>query len=341
MPTIKDIARIVGVSPTTVSNVLHGKHQRVSAETVERIRAAIEQEGYVPNMSARALVSNASRIVGVINHLVPLESGGFFQDPFHSVLLSGIEQTLRKNDYFLMVRTVDSVEELHSLLSNWNIDGLILTGIFPRELYKSLRGQKKPFVLIDSYIEDEHSLQIRLEDEKGGYIATRYLLERGHREILFCCPRMEKEGVIRERFSGYSRALSEYGLPVQAENIYESSFSIEDGVALGRRLAARADYTAIFATADILAAELSTGLTMAGRRVPEEVSIIGFDDMNISRINCPPLTTVHQDVVGRGELAVELLLNAIERGKSAEPYIFPVSLTERESVRDLRENGRA
>lgn len=226
MPTIKDIARIVGVSPTTVSNVLHGKHQRVSAETVERIRVAIEQRAMCPTCPRARWSATLHASLGSSTIWCRWRAAGFFQDPFHSVLLSGIEQTLRKNDYFLMVRTVDSVEELHSLLSNWNIDGLILTGIFPRELYKSLRGQKKPFVLIDSYIEDEHSLQIRLEDEKGGYIATRYLLERGHREILFCCPRMEKEGVIRERFSGYSRALSEYGLPVQAENIYESSFPL-------------------------------------------------------------------------------------------------------------------
>lgn len=339
MPTIKDIASIVGVSPTTVSNVLHGKHQRVSAETIARIQEVIAQEGYVPNLSARALKSNASRIIGVINQLVPLESGGFFQDPFHSTLLSGIEQALRKNDYFLMVRTINSAEEMHSLLSNWNIDGLIVIGIFPHELYRSLRSQPKPFVLIDSYIEDEHSLQIRLADRQGSYLATKYLLQRGHRGILFCSPHIEKNGVIWERMEGYKQALAEYGIPFSPKNIYESSFSIESGITLGRALAKRSDYTAIFSTADILAAELSTGLTLEGRKIPEEISIIGFDDLNISRINCPPLTTVHQDVAKRGECAAELLLGAIERNEFPEPMIFPVSITERQSVRDLTEDA--
>lgn len=336
MPTIKDIASIVGVSPTTVSNVLHGKNQRVSAQTIARIREVISQEGYVPNLSARSLKSKASRIIGVINQLVPLESGGFFQDPFHSTLLSGIELTLRQNEYFLMVRTVDSVEEMHSLLSNWNIDGLILIGIFPRELYKSLRAQSKPFVLIDSYIEDEHSLQVRLADHQGGYIATKHLLENGHRDILFCCPRFEKHGVIWQRMEGYKQALAEYGVPFRPENVCESSFSVDSGLALGQKLAQRHDYTAIFATADILATELSTGLMLAGRKIPDEVSIVGFDDISVSRTNCPPLTTVHQDVAERGAAATELLLGAIQRGEFPPPVVFPVKLTERMSVRDLR-----
>lgn len=332
MPTIKDIAAIAGVSPTTVSNVLHGHYKRVSPDTVSRIRALLKQEGYVPNMSARALVSNQSRIIGVINHLVPLESGGFFQDPFHSVLLSGIEQTLRGRGYYLMVRTVENMAELHSLLTNWTIDGLIFIGVFPRELYYSLRSQPRPYLLIDSYIDDARCLQIRLDDRRGGYIATRHLLEHGHRDILMCCPHMEEGGVIYERLQGYKQALAEFGVPFRPENICESSFSIDDGIALGKRLAQRRDFTAIFATADILAAELSTGLTLAGRRVPQDVSIVGFDDLNISRMNCPPLTTVHQDVAQRGAMAVDLLIRAIEGGAYAPPAVFPVSLTERDSV---------
>lgn len=336
MATIKDIAAAAGVSPTTVSNVLHNKSQRVSAETVAHIQEIIRQMGYVPNMFARSLAGSSSRIIGVISNLVPLSSGGFFQDPFHSVLLSGIEQTLRTYGYFLMVRTVESADEMNSLMANWNIDGLIMTGAFPREIYQSLLLQKKPFVLIDSHIEDDHILHVRLEDKQGGYIATRHLLEKGHRDILFCCPRMEHGGVVRERYEGYCQALEEYGLPVREELICQSSFSINDGIALGRRLAERRDFTAIFATADILAAELSSGLRQAGRRVPEDVSIVGFDDANVSRMNCPPLTTVHQDVVGRGAKAVEMLLHTIETGEYAPPCVFPVTLTERDSVRVLQ-----
>lgn len=332
MATIKDIARAVGVSPTTVSNVIHGNTGRVSADTVRRINEAIRKMGYVPNMSARALVSNSSRIIGVINHLVPLESGGFFQDPFHGALLAGIDLALRKRNYYLMVRTIDTVPELMSLLTNWNLDGLILTGIFPQDFYQSLLEQSCPFLLIDSYIDNPKVLQIRLEDRQGGYLATKHLLENGHREILYCSPTIREGGVVSERYRGYKDALAEYGLTRRPENVYEREIGIAQATALGRELAKRTDYTAIFATADILAAGLISGLHEGGRRVPEDVSIVGFDDLNISQLTSPRLTTIHQDVIGKGMKAVEMLLSTISGKDTAEIVTFPVSLVSRQSV---------
>jgi LacI family transcriptional regulator len=118
MPTIKDIAREANVSVTTVSNVIHGKSSRVAPETVERITAIIKAYNYAPNMSARALVNRASRIIGVINHLIPRQSGSFMQDPFHGAFIGGIERKLRDRGYYLMVRTVENEEELFSLFRN-------------------------------------------------------------------------------------------------------------------------------------------------------------------------------------------------------------------------------
>ncbi len=337
MVTIKDVAKAVGVSTTTVSNVIHGSAGRVSPEMVDKIQAAIARLKYTPNMSARALVNNASRIIGVINHLVPLESGGFFQDPFHGALLAGVEQTLRERGYYLMVRTIDNIPELLSLLNNWNLDGLILTGIFPTDFYESLMAHKTPILLIDSYINDERLLQVRLEDEQGGYLGTRHLLENGHRNILFCGPPILEEGVLARRFKGYKRALEEFGLTVNMKNVYQREIGIEQGTALGRELADRQDYTAIFATADILAAGLISGLAEAGRKVPEDVSIVGFDDLNIARLTSPQLTTVHQDVVEKGVIAARMLTDALQ-GKSstiASSIVMPVRLVSRQSVRRL------
>ncbi|MDR3052103.1 MAG: LacI family transcriptional regulator [Oscillospiraceae bacterium] len=332
MATIKDIARAVGVSPTTVSNVIHGNAGRVSAETVRRINEAIGRMNYVPNLSARALVSNSSRIVGVINHLVPVESGGFFQDPFHGALLAGIDLALRERDYYLMVRTINTVPELTNLVTHWNLDGLILTGLFPQDFYQSLLRQPCPFLLIDSYINNPKVLQIRLEDRQGGYLATRHLLENGHRDILFCSPTIREGGVVSERYYGYKQALAEYGIERRPENIYEGEIGIAQATALGRRLAGRGGFTAIFATADILAAGLISGLNAGGLRVPEDVSIVGFDDLNISQLTSPHLTTIHQDVVEKGMTAVRTLLSAIAREAFPAPITFPVRLIERQSV---------
>lgn len=334
MATIRDIAERAGVSMTTVSNVLHGRSSRVSAETVERIEEIIRETGYTPNMNARVLVGSSSRIIGVISSMVPISSGGIFQDPFHAVLLSGIEKCTRDLGYFLMVRSVEDANELESLLTNWNIDGLIMIGFFPESFYAQLEEMRKPYVQIDSSLRNR-GLKIWLDDETGGYLATRYLIENGHRRIVFVCTPMQGSRVVGGRHNGYLRALAEAGIEEKPEDLCEIGYTIEAGIEMGEKLAERHDFTAIFACADLLACSVCTGLMMHGRRVPDEISIVGYDDTAMARLNCPPLTCVHQDVAGRGAKAVEMLVDAIEKGEGSEPYTFPVTLVERQSVRRI------
>lgn len=340
MATIKDVAKAAGVTPTTVSNVIHGNERRVSPQKVEVIRRAIEELGYIPNLSARALVNSASHIIGVINHIVPQESGGFFQDPFSGALLTGIEQALSRSDYYLMVRTVRSTSELLSLLGNWHIDGLIFIGVFPQEFYQAIKRTKTAYLLIDSYIDDPQPMQLRLEDERGGYLAARHLIDMGHQSILFISPKAEDEGVILKRRAGFMRALGESGLEHPQVNDYVCEFELDEARALGQRLAQRRDFTAIFATADILAAGIVSGLQSAGRRVPEDISVVGFDDLPVARLCTPQLTTIHQDIVARGECAASMLVASLD-GQRPENCVFPVRLVERQSVRRLRADKRS
>ena len=131
MATIKDIASATGVSATTVSNVIHGRAKRVSAETIEKINAAIKELGYVPNMSARSLVSNSSKVIGFVNHVI------IDNDPLFSTSIGTIEQTLREHGYYLMLHTVETAEDLRAFLQNWNVDGLFFTGIFKDSFFDS------------------------------------------------------------------------------------------------------------------------------------------------------------------------------------------------------------
>jgi LacI family transcriptional regulator len=337
VPTIKDIAREANVSVTTVSNVIHARTNHVAPETVERISKIIEAHNYAPNMSARALVNKASKIIGVINHLIPHQAGSFLQDPFHGAFIGGIERELRLRGYFMMVRTVESEKEILSLFRNWNLDGVILTGLFDDSFFGRLVKTDKPIVLLDSYIESEKIFSVGLEDYRGGYLATSHLIERGHREIVFASPRIVRRGVLEERFNGYRAALKKAGIPFSKRNVYEQEITIPEGIKLGQELCARKDVTAIFASADLLAAGILAGLRSKGVRVPEDKSIVGFDDLYISRLTTPQLTTIHQDAEEKGVIAASLMADFLS-GKSApsRKVVLPVSLVERASVADLR-----
>jgi LacI family transcriptional regulator len=272
----------------------------------------------------------------VINHLIQSQPISFFQDPFHSALLGGIEKKLRERGYYMMVRTVVDEEELYSLFNNWNLDGLILTGLFKDGFFARLLESNKPIVLLDSYIKDSRIFNVGLDDRKGGFMATRYLIDRGHTNIVFASPPIHRHGVIEERFKGYKLALKKSGIPFLPENICQQEITLNEGIALGRALSMRRDVTAIFATADILAAEIISGLTRAGRRVPEDISIIGFDDIYYGRVTSPPLTTIHQDAEEKGALAAGIMADYLE-GKEETPrnVIMPINLVERDSVANI------
>lgn len=336
MATLKDIAKEANVSVTTVSNVIHGNHKRVAPETIEKIKMIIEKNNYVPNMTARSLVNKLSKIIGVINHVVPEKSGNFISDPFHSVVIEGIENKLREKGYYLMIRSVHTEEELFSLLANWNMDGLILTGLFQDNFFEKLMNANVPFVLVDSYIENQKVLNIGLEDCSGGYMATKHLIDKGHRSIVFASPIIKHNGVVEERFKGYKLALKEAGIPYDSKNVYQQEITITEGIELGHKLSKRADVTAIFATADILAAGIISGLNEQGKRVPDDFSVVGFDDLFISSLTAPRLTTIHQDVQEKGRIAAEALISVIEGAEIKNNNItLPVVLVERHSVRDI------
>lgn len=339
MSTIKDIANIVGVSCTTVSNVIHGRAGRVSAETITRINEAIDKLGYVPNMSARSLVSSSSKVIGMISHLTSNKKESIVEDPFHSAFIGSIETKLRENGYYLMLRTVETTADLLAFLRNWNVDGLFFTGVFQDEFFTVLSEQNIPTVLIDSYVDVSrpNMCNVGLEDYKGGYLATRYLIDQGHKNIAFASPTIKKRGVVSERFQGYKDALSEASLPFRHDYVFEQELDTDTTIALGRRLASRSDITAVFATADILAAGIMSGIAQSGRKVPEDISVIGFDDISFCQLTSPTLTTIHQDAPLKGKLAVNFLIDLLDNNsiKNRE-VILPVNLVVRSSVKNIK-----
>ena len=174
MATMKDIANLVGVSLTTVSNVVHGNYDRVSPRTVQRILDAIEQLHYVPNMSARALVSHSSRIIAFVDTHSPQET--YAGNGFAGVLLSGLEGVVTDHGYFLMMRRGTNEDVLRLMLNNWNPDGVIFKDRVPQSLVDFVKKQGKPCVTINTYLDDPELIQVRAEDRRGGYLAALAVL---------------------------------------------------------------------------------------------------------------------------------------------------------------------
>ena len=336
MVTLKDIAAEAGVSITTVSNVVHNRSSRVSPEMVAKIWEIIERKHYVPSMTARSLANDDSSIIGMITHITPENLGSTMSDPFLGTFVEGIESRTREEGYYLMIRSVEDARALESLSRSWRLSGLILTGMFRDDFFESAKNLGIPTVLIDSYVDQTELCSIGLEDEKGGYLAAKHLLENGHRVIAFASPSIRPGGVVDKRLQGYRRALEEFGVAYDPSLIFTQEISVEEGKRLGHLLSEKKHITGIFASADILAAGIMAGLREKGLSIPEDKSIVGFDDNYLCRLTYPTLTTIHQDAEQKGVLATDMILAQL-RNEPIEnrSVILPVSLVERESVRNL------
>lgn len=337
MATMKDIANAVGVSLTTVSNVIHGNYDRVSPQTIARIREAIEQMHYVPNMSARALVSHSSHIIAFIDTHSPQET--YAGNGFASVLLCGIENVVTRHGYFLMMRRGTDESILRLMLDTWNPDGVIFKGYVSEDLVRFVRRLGKPCVTINTYFNDPTLIQVRASDYRGGRIATEHLLSLGHRDILFVgavgCGFQNND----QRYQGHLAALRSAGIEPRPDNLINSlhPFRADSAIAMGRQLAERGGFSAICVSGDQYAVAIMAGLRERGVRVPEDISIVGFDDVDIARMCYPPLTTIRQDGIGKGERAAEALFSLIA-GESPDPADFnlPVQLVVRGTTAPCR-----
>lgn len=333
MITLKEIARLANVSYTTVSNVIHGNTDRVSSSTIEKINAIIKETGYIPNMYARSLAQQSSRVVAYIE----LHQANRFDSPFFSSLIETLENALHQKDYYLMVRRAYDKDDLIHFLKCWNVDGLFFTGLGDPVMMDVINNLEIPAVTINSYFSFDRVSNVRTDDCEGGYLATRHLLENGHRRIAIAFPCFEKNSVDESRFDGYRKALAQFGITFDQSLFFNCAARKTDGIQLGKELAHIGDLTAVFATSDMLAMEIMAGLRQAGKEVPRDISIVGFDNVRLSQLSNPPLTTISQNIEETGRLAVQFMVERI-KNKSRQKLIrtiLPVELVERQSVRRI------
>ena len=334
--TLKDVAELAGVSSATVSYVLSGK-RTISEDTKVKVYDAIEKLDYVPDLNARGLSMRDSRLMGVV---VPQTEPGerlMFQNSFYSEVLGSIEYYARQQGYHILISATDANESYMTLAKQRNLDGIIVIGMYPDIFYHQMKKTQIPIVLIDSYCNDHYYHNVRIDDAYGSYIATRFLLEKNHREIGFFAGQIKENGVMKKRLLGYQQALEEYGVPYKEAYVFEGQIDYESGISLANKLlSSKVPVTGIVAAADILAIGIMKGLYEAGCRVPDDYSIIGFDDLEISRYLTPGLTTVKQQISLKGQKAVELLLKHIaDQTLPKQEEILPLELIERGSVRQV------
>ena len=332
MITIKEMSEILGISTTTVSNVINGKTSEVSKQTAEKVQKLLDKYDYIPNMSAKNLAQNHSKLIGIVLKSRKDKYENIFADPFHSALLGSLEQAIRQNGYYMMIYTSEDINEIVHNVMSWNAEGLILVGMLHDDYLHVVSKYKRPVVLIDSYPSNNIGtyVNIGLNDEEGGYKITKYLLESGHRKIAFLADNME--GVDSIRYLGYLRAMKEFGIEVNDENLiiirpgkYEKAGSMSEIYDVAH------NFTAFMCCSDYYAATLMNYLKQRGIRIPEDLSITGFDDNMYAQLVSPGLTTVHQDISKRGITAIEYLIKMINGWK---PKTTNISMSSEVVVRD-------
>lgn len=338
MATIKDIADKAGVSTATVSNVIKGKKGKVSEKTIEKIEKIIEELNYVPSMGARILSEKRSKIIGVICNFMNVTDNSL-KDPFTAELLGVIESEIRKNKYYMMLYASNKPEEIKKLISTWSVDGLIFAGINEKTYNSLIKISKKPIVVIDGYYKNKDFYNVGTNDEEGGYIITKYLLDKGHKNIIFADETNKKGTIIKtvdgERLKGFKRALKEMGIEYTTENhIYIDTFNKQKSV---DKILKHKNITAVVCASDNIAFEVINCLKNRNIKIPEDISVTGFDNVYLSNLSSPTLTTINQNINEKGCKAVNMLIDIIEE-KSIENNNIRISvdIKERNSVKNIK-----
>lgn len=326
MITIKEMANIIGVSPTTVSNVIHGKTKEVSPELTKRIQEVIREYNYIPNMSASNLAKNNSRVIGFIMHTGAKLYNNDVQDFFTSELLGEIEKGVRCAGYYLMLYISDQTEAIHNFVRSWNVDGIIALGFKYDAASQLQQVFDKPMVFIDGYFyDDQEYVNVGLEDYQSGYDITKEVLSYGHRHIVFASDNLS--GVDGMRYEGCKKAVYDWEDDVilehvmierSMEGIQNLAHSIKEKIGI---------ITAVIFASDSYAVSVMGILLDQGLQIPKDLSMIGFDDTPMSTVVRPQLTTVHQSTGDKAKVAIQKLLPWIETGKkpmSVRMNCYPV-----------------
>jgi LacI family transcriptional regulator len=323
---LEDIAKKAGVSRSTVSRVINNDRY-VSADTRERVMRVIEEENFQPNPAARALVTRRTEIIGVV---IPNTENIFFTDnSYFPMLLAGLGEATRQRDYALLLWLGELTNKdehwIRKISSSRQADGLVIASLtHDHPLFPRLLEMHVPIVMIDRPLQFEDRINyVTIDNIHSAETAVEHLLAQGRRKIAHITGHVEiSDG--RDRLVGYQNALQKAGLPIDPNLIYYGKFTRTAGYH-GMKYLLQHRPDAVFAAGDTIAVGALQAIHEAGLRVPEDIAIIGFDDIDVARQS--NLTTMRQPVQQKGAIAAHLLIDLIEgKVQSPQHILLPTEL---------------
>ncbi|MFF2542535.1 LacI family DNA-binding transcriptional regulator [Kitasatospora sp. NPDC058063] len=332
-PTVEDVAARAGVSRGTVSRVINGS-PKVSARAREAVEHAVAELGYVPNQAARSLVTSRTDVVALV---VPESLARLRSEPYFADVITGISDELASTDLQLLltlVRNEDERERLTRYLTARRVDGVLLVSVRQDDLLPDLLEQLgMPAVLGGRRSERESLSYVHADNAGGARAAVRHLVGSGRTRVATITGPLAMEAA-GARLAGYREALTEAGLAPEDALVAHGDFTEAGGyAAMCELLAEMPTLDAVFCASDLMAVGAFRALREAGRRVPGDVAVVGFDDSVIARSTEPPLTSVRQPTEAMGRLMVQLLIEEIaEPGRPRRQVILPTELTVRASA---------
>lgn len=334
--TIKDIAQAAGLSPATVSLVLNNRPSRIAPQTKERILTIAREMGYRPNSAAVSLKTNRSYTIGLI---IP-----DIRNDYYATYAKGLEDACQENGWSMVLCSTNFNDERErqyiDTLRTKSIDGISLVTTPPRipksnsDNVELILSMNIPLVQMDLTAYRPPANAVICDHVKGGYMATRHLLSLGHRKIAFITGPSYLEGS-NSRLKGCKKAFEDYGLEWKDDMMYVGNYTYESGLD-GIDYLSDKDFTAVFAFNDLMACGVYNGLAKYNLSVPDDVSVVGYDDHFVSSILSVPLTTIRQPIYDMGKEAARILIRAAE-DESAKPVIshFDLKLVVRKSTRKI------
>ncbi len=310
--TLEDIAHLSGVSRSTVSRVINGD-ENVSPATRQRVLDVIRQHNYQPNQAARRLAAGRTDTFGLV---IPAASGATFSNPYFSQIIQGVSNTCSQQDYSLMLWLSDLEHEqriLRHLANNNLMDGVVVSFTLANDpIVETLARGQLPFVIIGHHPNPGIN-SVDIDHRQAAYLATRHLVEHGYRRVATISgPRAQIAG--QDRLKGFTQALSEAGL-FDNSLIAQGDFGESSGYTAMQGLLPK-NPEAVFAANDLMATGAYRAIYEAGLKIPDDIAVIGFDDIPIAAQLHPPLTTIRQPLLRLGQLAVERLIEILREPQS-------------------------